>query len=688
MENDDLLNKGYALLTKGLTIDAVKQVELIHGYTENRLTKDLVHSNKVALNLKLDDKMKQRWLGTLSAGYGIKNKYKGQASVLGVSSNNKHYLLGNMNNIGYTAITDITKILDISGMDFSAVKPVNVGLTLPDTDLERSNFNQEKMFSDNSIFRPGEKWKVHLSIAANTDKRRSYYRTLNEYKVESVSFNHIMQNQAKESQRNYLGKATVTYNTSDKGILESTTQYRHSRASVNNSTLFNDFLFNENLATTNDFFSQKLNYTNRLSDDNLLRINAYYAYSHIPQRYVIDSLENKIQQPRVFRQISNGKKRQVGVNAGNLHRFNSKHSMTGHIGMRIDIDEIHISGKSADSDNAGAFQIKAWDYYGGLLYYFSGRKFSLTGGVELNYYDVCGTNRNTYLWLNPFYMWEWKLGKKHKLSMSWMYRHKYPDLIDVFPYVIRNSLTTGIRGANGVKTPSYQVLDLNYQYGDWIDNLLTSVNFVFLKDEQYYSSLFHVTQNEMYITRIPLKNKYGGSLSGNMDYYVSPLSANIRLSGGMDYMRYQYMVDPLGLLPYKSVGYTFGLSIKSAFVGIFNFDAGGIYARKVLTDMGEYIVKSNLYADLIFAGERWGVEVHAEYSYWKGGTHSISSDYCFMDAKMHYVIVPDKWRISLKGENLLNVKTYVENSLNEISQSRYESKLLPRKVLMSIEYKF
>lgn len=688
LEDDDLLNKGYSLLTKGLTVDAVKQVELIHGYTENKLTKGLVHSNKIALNLKLDDKVKHSWLGTLNADYGIDNKYNGQASILGVSKKNKHYLTANVNNTGYTAITDITKILDISEIDISAIKPVNVGITLPDMDLERSNFNQERMLSDNSIFRPNEKWKIQLSVAANTDKRKSYYQTLNEYKIESLSFSHTLQNQAEESPQNYIGKTTITYNPSDKGILESISQYRHNRANGNSSTLFNDFLFNESLSTTEDFFSQKLNYTNRYSDNNLLRINTYYAYSHAPQRYMIDSLENEIQPSRIFRQISNSKKQQFGVRIGNLHRFNSKHTLESHVGIRMNADKIYISKDSINSNTIGAFQIKAWDYYGGILYRFSGRKFSLTGGVELSYYNVRGTNRNTYLWLNPFYMWEWKPNKIHKLNISWVYKNDYPHLMEIFPYLIRNSLTTSSRGTDNIKIPSRWVLELDYQYGSWVENLLANMNLIFMKENQYYSSLFQITQNEIHATRIPLKNKYGAILSGHVEYYVPHLSSNIKLSGGMDYIRYKYMINSLGMLPYTSAGYTYGLSIKSAFNSIFNFDVGGMHTRRILKDENKHITKSNLYTDLFLTKEKWSIETHAEYSYWKGGMHALSSNYCFIDAKMRYVLKPNKWAISLTGENLLNVKTYVENSIDEISQNRYEAKLLPRKILLSIEYKF
>lgn len=686
LEDDDLLNKGYALLTRGLTVKAVKQVELIHEYNENRLTTGLAKNNKVALNLRLEDDAKYRWLGTLSAGYGTKDIYAGQASLLGASRKDKHYMIANMNNTGYAVLTDITQILDMPETDLSAAKLVNMGLALPDVDLKRCNFNREKILSDNSIIRPSKKWKIHLSVAANTDKQKSYYQTVHEYKVESTSFSHTLQNEAEEIPRNYIGRATVSFDLSDKEILESTTQYRHNRMNVNSSSLLNGLSFDENLITTDNFFSQKLDYTNRFSTNDLLRINALYAYNRIPQRYEIDSLQDD--EFRLFRQGSVNQKQQFGMKISYLHRFNSKHMLESHAGIRTDVDEIDVSNNYTDSDKSKYMQIKAWDYYGGLLYRFSTKKFSITGGSTLNYRDVHLTNEDTYLWLTPFCIWEWKPEKRHKLNFSWIYKHDYPSLTEVFPYIIRNSLNMSSSGADDVKLPSHWLLDLNYQYGDWTDNLLANVNFIFLKHERYYSSDFYITQNQMYVKKTPLKNKKGAGLSGYVNYYISPLSSNIKLSGGLDYINYQYLINQSGNQPYKSIGYTCGLSAKSAFNGIFNFETGGTYTRKILTDGNVHITKNNLYAALILSEARWNMDVHAEYSHWKGGIHSLSSRYCFLDAEVRYILKPGKWTVSLKGENLLNVKTYAENSINEISQSKYESKLLPRKILMSIEYKF
>lgn len=686
LENDDLLNKGYALLTKGLPVKAITQVELIQGYTENRLIKGIGQSDKVALNLKLDEKVKHRWIGSLNATYGVEDVYAGHASVLGVGKQDKHYMTADMNNAGYAATSSISNILDISGIDFSASKNVTIGLTLPEMDLNRCNFNQERMISDNSIFRFGKKWKVQLSAAANADKRKADYQMLREYNIDSAIFSHITKNQAEEKPRNYIGKIAVSGDVSDNSTLENTTQYRRSSLKTNSLTQLNDLSFNENLKTTDDFFSQKIVYTNRLSEDKLLRINAHYVYSRIPQHYVIDSLEGV--QPRQFWQYSVNKKQQYGLAISYLHRFNKQHKIEAHAGTHTNADEMYSSDNPADAGDHNKMQIKTWDYYAGLRYAFSYKNMTFIGGSTLKTYQISGGYGNTYFRLEPFFMWEWKPGKAHKFDLTWIHKYDYPSLADVYPYSVRNSLNVSSSGADAAKLLSDWILAFDYQYGNWSDVILGNVNLLFLKSEKYYSSEFFITPENMYVKKIPLKNKEVLSLSGNINYYVSPLSSNIRLSGGLNYMRYNYLMSNTEEFQvYKSIGYTCGLAVRSAFLGAFNFDMGGLYTRNQLKDENTHIAKSSMYANLILSGKKWNMEVHSEYFYW-GGTNSNSSNYYFIDAKGYYILVPNKWTISIKGENLLNVRTYMEESLDEISQNKYESRLLPRRVLLSVEYKF
>jgi hypothetical protein len=687
LEDDDLLNKGYALLTQGLKVEAIKQVEVIHGYTENKLAKNLVTSNKIALNLRLDNEAKQHFLGTLSGDYGIENNYAGYANVLGLSKQNKHYFTASANNTGHSAITDIAKILDMDEINFTPARLVNVSVALPAVDLTRSNFNQERMLSDNSIFRPDEKWKIHLSAATSADKRRSNTQMLNRYQTaSSETLNHTLHNRVGENPEHYIGKAAISYDFSKIATLTGTTQYHHNRTTTHSTTASNGESFNEKLITRNEFFVQKLTYNHRYSDNSLLQINAQYLYSSLPQQYAIDSMNGNLQHPRAFYQAHTSRKQQFHLTASHTHRFENKHTLHFSLGVNRDADQLNVTKNN--SGNAEGLQIEQWDYRAVAYYKYANKRISLTGGINLDNYHIQTVEMHSYLWLKPYFMLEWKPGKIHTLNTTWIYQNNYPPVSDIYPHTIRTSLTSTTRGADIIKPSSTHLMEFNYLYGNWTENFLANINLLFLKKGQYYSSEFHIMPNAVYMQRIPMKDSHAISLSGQVDYFVPLLSSNIKLSGSINQEQSQYAIKSLGTQNYRSTGYTSGISIKSALYGIFNFDAGGMFIHNRLSHRQDFQVRHTLYTDLILADKRWGISGHTEYSCRKGGVQSLSVRYCFVDMQMNYVLKPGKWILYLKGENLLNVKTYVENAFDEISESRYEAMLLPRKVLLSVEFKF
>ena len=70
IEGDDLFGKGYKLLSKNLDASTVDKVEIYDKYSENRLLKGIEDSDKVAINLKLND-YSGKIFGVLKPGYGL-----------------------------------------------------------------------------------------------------------------------------------------------------------------------------------------------------------------------------------------------------------------------------------------------------------------------------------------------------------------------------------------------------------------------------------------------------------------------------------------------------------------------------------------------------------------------------------------------------------------------------------------
>ena len=69
VEGDDFFERGYQILTKNMPAHPIDKIELLRNYSNNRLLKNIEESDRVALNLKLDEDAKRVWFGNINVGY-------------------------------------------------------------------------------------------------------------------------------------------------------------------------------------------------------------------------------------------------------------------------------------------------------------------------------------------------------------------------------------------------------------------------------------------------------------------------------------------------------------------------------------------------------------------------------------------------------------------------------------------
>ncbi len=70
VEGSDLLGGRYGLATNNISHDDVQSVELMENHQPIRALKDIAHSDNAALNLRLKEEAKAKWVGTAELGAG------------------------------------------------------------------------------------------------------------------------------------------------------------------------------------------------------------------------------------------------------------------------------------------------------------------------------------------------------------------------------------------------------------------------------------------------------------------------------------------------------------------------------------------------------------------------------------------------------------------------------------------
>ncbi len=111
IEGDDFFENGYKLISKNVPVSPIAKIEILQHFSTNKLLKGIENSEKVALNLKLEENAKSKWLNNANVGLGIGNeaRYDLKNNLMNFGTKNKYYFLSSFNNIGSNTSDDVVE---------------------------------------------------------------------------------------------------------------------------------------------------------------------------------------------------------------------------------------------------------------------------------------------------------------------------------------------------------------------------------------------------------------------------------------------------------------------------------------------------------------------------------------------------------------------------------------------------
>lgn len=105
IEDMDLLGSRYGLAVNNIKPDDVASVSLYYNHQPVKVLQDIVSSEQAAINIKLKEKSKAKWLYSLE-GAGAPELYSADADMMRFGSSNQTMIIGKMNNTGVDVITE------------------------------------------------------------------------------------------------------------------------------------------------------------------------------------------------------------------------------------------------------------------------------------------------------------------------------------------------------------------------------------------------------------------------------------------------------------------------------------------------------------------------------------------------------------------------------------------------------
>jgi hypothetical protein len=714
VDGDDLFERGYKILSKNMPAYPIEEVEVLKRYSNNRLLKDIEESNKVALNLKLDEKSKRIWFGNAEIGFGNDGFYQLKGNLMNFGKKNKYYFLANGNSIGYDATGDIQQLI----RPYRFNEPASIGDNQSVSDLlnlsagslnfkrSRTNFNNAELASLNAIFNPTEKLKLKTLGFFNWDETDFFRNRIDVVNVSTTNFTNTEDYRLRNKNRVAFGKIDLTYNISKTKMLETTTKFNSSDFNDGSNLIFNGASTIEGLQHQNTLFDQKINYTNKFEDNKVLLLTGRFIQEKTPQNYSInqffyEDLFPEENDANNVKQKSSNQMQFLGLNAHLLNRKDSGNLLELQIGNEYRKDQLNTTFSLLQDDtvistpqgyqNQTIYTVN--DVYLKSKYRYQLGDFALTGKADIhqlfNRLEVLNsTDNQSPFFINPSLGLDWKINDKNKLISSYSYNTTNGKILDVY----NNFVLTGFRSFNA-GTGEFNQLEassasLNYQLGNWSDRFFANTFVLYSKNHDFFSTNTTINQNYTQAQKIIIKDREFITINSKIDYYFKFLASNLKLDLGYTKSEFKNIVNNSDLRTVNSENYNYGLELRSGFKGLFNYHIGTKWLySEIVTTINNSFTDNTSFLDLSFVfNNNFDLQIQTERYYF--GNLQTDNIYYFLDFEARYKLKKDKLTLGLSGKNLFNTETFRNFSISDIGSSTTEYRLLPRFVLLKMEYRF
>ena len=715
IDGDDFFEKGYKLLTKNMPVNPIDKVELYKNYSNNKHLKGIENSNKVALNLTLKEDAKRVWFGNMQLGYDLflENRYEFGSNLMNFGKKNKYYFLTNLNNIGEDATGDINHLIRpfrfdepaSIGDDQSANSLLGLGFGTPNLKQKRVNLNNAEMLSLNNIFTLSDKIKLKALGFLNTDENDFFRNSFQTFSIGNTSFTNTEDFVGRKTQLTGFGKIDLIYDISKTKTFEYTGKFNKTNEKNRSDLLFNNDLLNERLNANNQLFDQKIVYTYKFKDNKVILLSSRYINEKSPQNYSVNQFifqDLFTENANNTKQFSENKMQFTGIEAHLLDKKKNGDLLELKFGNQLRIDDLNTRFELLQNDNNLAFPIgyqnhltyTTNDLYLSAKYRFKLKKFNLLTQADAHQLFNQLKNFNAKTNQNPFFIMpkiglDWKINDKNNLLTSYSYNTTNAGVLDVYAGFVQTGFRSFSKGLEEFNQLDSSNAILNYTYGSWGDKFFANTFILHSKNNDFFSTNSMIAQNYSQSEKIIIKDREFLSISTSIDRYFKPIKSNLKINLGATKTNFKNIVNNSDLREVKIFNADYGFELRSGFKGVFNYHIGSKWNyNEVETSLKNSFTDNISFLDLsLMFSDKFNIQVQSE-RYFFGNLDKDNNKYYFLDLEARYVVKENKLTFFLSGNNLFDTETFRNYSISDINISQTEYRLMPRYVLLKMEYRF
>ncbi|WBV50945.1 peptidase associated/transthyretin-like domain-containing protein [Chryseobacterium gambrini] len=713
VENDDLFEKGYQILTQNMPSAPIEKIQVISKYSKNKLLKNIENSEAMVLNITLKDKSSNRWMGSylLASTSYVEKLRQVKINLMSFSKKKKIYLLFNTNNIGINEMKGVEYFIKNStensveniGNIENSTKIINLHVYNSLFEEKRTNFNNDYLGAFNYIKNYGSGYYLKIAGIYNKIGNENQINSVYNFDYDGLKFSNKEEKIWKLKQQNIVTKLELT-----KDFKNNSSVNFYNKLSWIDNNNDNNFIFNNEYNPQyglNKIFSNenKLVYTKKIDSSTAIVGVGRFMLQDRP--YSLTEKNNLVQKifnhpaSEFLQQDIDSKYSYSGFKISYIKSF-EKHNIELPIGGENQIDKLLSKIRLLDNNKNEVWANKDLNFDNNLeiiktnffinpTYQYKAEKWKLKVSGNSSFLNVKSDNKNTFndFLFSPTFTIRYENKSTGNFALEYIKTFSNTEITDIYNgYIYMGNRIFAKSNTDFNILPNYNI-NFDYQLGNVLKESM-SFNINYLHNNDYMSSNFIVNSDYTFNQKIILKNNYYLNVNLELKKFINLINSRFSLINKLSKSSYENSVNDSRIQKTRSTNYTLGFELKSGWLKSINYELGYNWVFNYLTftnNKRDYINQNgyfNLYYNL---SSKLFIDSNIEY-YLFGQSNQKHST--FVDLKASYKLIDSKMNIFIQGRNLLNTKYISGYSINNISESFYTQKLLPLSILIGFNKNF
>lgn len=688
MDGDDVTGDKYKLLTRNINPTQVTYIQAIEHYIEDALLKGIINSDDVVLNLKV--KKPKAIIGSLEVAYGLNYRKDFNANLISYIKSTKTFGYAGTNNIGRLKSNDFS--FDLDNQKVNPTDEIFAKRIFPFSPFTSGNLslNSSDAGSLNLISKLNNNLKIKANLNYNKDDivSTSIFNT-QYFKPNNINIKDI--NNENNSRKSFESELNLDNLINPKSRILASLFFNNKPQNYNSKSLsvFNDdnrdSVF-QRQAISNNYLLGNIRYTLKASNNAALLISSKYLNQNIDMSYLptssIYSSNPKFKGSNSLNQITSQCYSFYNVNAQALKKLknNFYEINTGYNRQKSRLNSnlsylINFNYESIGTNFSNDIDYSNNQLYFNAKYIYDIQSIRFKAELKNSYQKFNVLHQDTSLMIfEPSVSFNWKFKQIQNLDFGYNYKN---TPINPYNFYV-GSILTDFRNLNSGLNQFYNFgsnnFTINYGYNDFSDKYLSinlGTNFISSKNGFIYENFFEDNfYNSKQIFYHGFKS-YGANL--NIKKFIPLFSTSFSINYNWNNRDYFNKVREQ-INAYRGINQNINLKGDTGFDLPINFNLGFQYTKSIVNENGNSVVNNKSYRYSLTTRYKLSNTVLPFANLELARVNK--QNYTLLNAEIQINPKKGKFKYSLEGKNLLNLKSFDNYFIDNAQSSRFSSQIL------------